>query len=233
MSHRFAEIAFTPSVRLMQYRHGSRAQYARLQESGGPNDTLGPQEAAFLARADSFYLSTVSETGWPYVQHRGGPAGFLGCFRRRGSPSPTFAATCNTSARQRLHDDRVAIIVMDYANRRRLKLLGHLTFVAVPTRIRTWSAGGAAQLPRPRRTRGLDRGRRLRLELPAAHHGTVHGSASGSRDAAAARPDRRAGSASRGDTGLTRRASDQAFGIPSVAARVASHRPIGSSSLAP
>ncbi len=64
-------------MKLTQERYGSRAQYARLQENGGPNDALGPQEAAFLARADSFYLSTVSETGWPYVQHRGGPAGFL------------------------------------------------------------------------------------------------------------------------------------------------------------
>ena len=132
MTHRFAEIAFTPHVRLMQERHGSCAQYARLQENGGPNDTLGPQEAAFLARADGFYLSTVSETGWPYVQHRGGPAGFLKVL------SPTRIAFADfrgnvqyVSAGNALHDDRVAIIVMDYANRRRLKLLGHLTFVAV------------------------------------------------------------------------------------------------------
>ena len=132
MTHRFAELAFTPNVRLMQERHGSRAQYARLQENGGPNDTLGPQEAAFLARADGFYLSTVSETGWPYVQHRGGPAGFLKVL------SPTRIAFADfrgnvqyVSAGNALHDDRVAIIVMDYANRRRLKLLGHLTFVAV------------------------------------------------------------------------------------------------------
>jgi predicted pyridoxine 5'-phosphate oxidase superfamily flavin-nucleotide-binding protein len=132
MTHRFAEIAFTPTVRLMQERHGSRAQYARLQENGSPNDTLGPQEAAFLARADGFYLSTVSETGWPYVQHRGGPAGFLKVL------SPTRIAFADfrgnvqyVSAGNALHDDRVAMIVMDYANRRRLKLLGHLTFVAV------------------------------------------------------------------------------------------------------
>jgi predicted pyridoxine 5'-phosphate oxidase superfamily flavin-nucleotide-binding protein len=133
MSHRFAEIAFTPNVKLMQQRHGSRAQYARLHENGGPNDTLGPQEAAFLARADSFYLSTVSETGWPYVQHRGGPAGFLRVLPPTRLAFADFRGNVQyVSAGNALHDDRVAIIVMDYVNRRRLKLLGHLTFVAVP-----------------------------------------------------------------------------------------------------
>ena len=77
MTHQFADIAFTPNVKLMQERHGSRAQYARLEAHGGPNDMLGTKESAFLAQADSFYLATVGETGWPYVQHRGGPAGFV------------------------------------------------------------------------------------------------------------------------------------------------------------
>ena len=73
----FAELAFTPAVRALQERHGSRAAYARHEREGGPGEGLGAHEQAFLARADHFFLATVSESGWPYVQHRGGPRGFL------------------------------------------------------------------------------------------------------------------------------------------------------------
>ena len=78
MSHAFADIAFTPSVKAAQQRDGSRAGYARNFE-GGPADhrRLGPEETDFIAAQRSFYMATVSETGWPYVQHRGGPRGFL------------------------------------------------------------------------------------------------------------------------------------------------------------
>ncbi len=72
----FAELAFTPAVQALQSANGSRAAYARMQAAGAPGG-LGAGDAAFLERADSFYLATVSETGWPYVQHRGGPRGFL------------------------------------------------------------------------------------------------------------------------------------------------------------
>ncbi len=132
MSHRFADIAFTPAVRQLQERHGSRARHARTQAHGDPNDTLGEREAEFLAQADSFYLATVSETGWPYVQHRGGPRGFLKVL------SPTQIAFADfrgnlqyVSAGNASHDNRVSIIVMDYASRQRLKLLGRLRFVDV------------------------------------------------------------------------------------------------------
>ena len=76
MSHRFADIAFTPTVKDRQARYGARDRSARMQEQGGPNDALGEHEREFLARTESFFLATVSETGWPYVQHRGGPPGF-------------------------------------------------------------------------------------------------------------------------------------------------------------
>src|SRR6478672_2073178 len=78
MGHRFAEIAFTGSVRQMQETMGSRHGYERLE--AGPdsvNAALGPDEAAFIAGRDSFYMATVGETGWPYIQHRGGPPGFV------------------------------------------------------------------------------------------------------------------------------------------------------------
>ncbi|HEX6012712.1 MAG TPA: pyridoxamine 5'-phosphate oxidase family protein, partial [Geminicoccaceae bacterium] len=77
MGHRFAELAFTPAVKAAQVREGSRDAYGKLEQGEPHHDRLGPAEAAFLAARDSFYLASVGETGWPYVQHRGGPPGFL------------------------------------------------------------------------------------------------------------------------------------------------------------
>ncbi len=132
MSHHFAGIAFTPGVKRLQELHGSRAQYARMEAPAGPNAMLGPAEAEFLAAADSFFLSTVSETGWPYVQHRGGPAGFVKVLSPTGIGFADFRGNRqHVSEGNARHDDRAAIIVVDYANRHRLKLLGHLRFVEV------------------------------------------------------------------------------------------------------
>ncbi len=77
MGHKFAEIAFTPSVQRVQERMGSRRSYLRLEQGDAHHDVLGPNEAAFIAERDSFYMATVGETGWPYIQHRGGPPGFI------------------------------------------------------------------------------------------------------------------------------------------------------------
>jgi predicted pyridoxine 5'-phosphate oxidase superfamily flavin-nucleotide-binding protein len=128
----FAEIAFTPAVQALQEGRGSRAAYARMQAEGGAGEGLGARESEYLANADSFFLATVSETGWPYVQHRGGPRGFLKVI------SPTRIAFADfggnrqyVSAGNALRDDRVSIIVMDYSNRQRLKLLGRLRFESV------------------------------------------------------------------------------------------------------
>jgi predicted pyridoxine 5'-phosphate oxidase superfamily flavin-nucleotide-binding protein len=133
MSHAYANITFTPTVRAAQARDGSRAQYARAFESGGALDhaELGPEEAAFIQAQRSFYMATVSETGWPYVQHRGGRPGFLRVIDAR-----TLAFTDVPGNRQFIsvgnlaHNDRVALILMDYARRRRLKLLGRLSVQA-------------------------------------------------------------------------------------------------------
>ena len=90
---------------------------------------LGRREAEYLGAADSFYLATVSETGWPYIQHRGGPRGFLRLI------SPTRLAFADFSGNRQYisvgnasKDDRASMIVVDYAARRRLKLLGRLRF---------------------------------------------------------------------------------------------------------
>jgi len=70
-------LVFTPVVQALQEKYGSRRQYARMAAADTSPGRLGPDESAFLAERDSFYLATVGSTGWPYVQHRGGPKGFL------------------------------------------------------------------------------------------------------------------------------------------------------------
>src|SRR5712691_10224247 len=77
MAHHFGSLVFTPVIKALQEQHGSRRQYARLAKSGASPDRLGRHESAFIAERDSFYLASVGETGWPYLQHRGGPTGFL------------------------------------------------------------------------------------------------------------------------------------------------------------
>ena len=77
MGNKFAEIAFTPKVQDLQEAMGSRKAYSKFEQGRDFNDVLGVHEVEFIAARDSFYMASVSETGWPYVQHRGGPTGFL------------------------------------------------------------------------------------------------------------------------------------------------------------
>ncbi|MDI3337961.1 pyridoxamine 5'-phosphate oxidase family protein [Defluviimonas aestuarii] len=125
----FADIAFTPSVRAAQERHGSAATYAKFlapDRDGGHELTAA--EATFLTARDGFFQATVSETGWPYVQFRGGRPGFLKVIDAR-----TIAYADYRGNRQYLSvgnltsNDRVSIIAVDYPNQRRLKLWGHAT----------------------------------------------------------------------------------------------------------
>jgi predicted pyridoxine 5'-phosphate oxidase superfamily flavin-nucleotide-binding protein len=100
-----------------------------MAAEGQPGAGLGEREAAFLSDADSFYLATVGETGWPYVQHRGGPRGFLKVISPARIAFADFRGNRQyVSAGNASRDDRVSLIVMDYANRQRLKLLGRLRF---------------------------------------------------------------------------------------------------------
>jgi len=131
MGHRFAELAFTPKVRAIQELQGSRAHYARM-EGGEPfNDELTEREAQFLSERDSLYMASVSETGWPYVQHRGGPPGFLKVIDPRTIGFADFRGNRQyVSVGNLATDDRVALILVDYPNRSRLKLLGHAQVIA-------------------------------------------------------------------------------------------------------
>ena len=127
MAHRFAEIAFTEAVKAAQTRNGSRAQYRRLEERAGPNAELTAREAAFIAARDSFYLATVGETGWPYVQHRGGPPGFLKVIDPRTLAFADFGGNRQfVSVGNVETNDRAALFLMDYARQTRLKLLGRM-----------------------------------------------------------------------------------------------------------
>jgi predicted pyridoxine 5'-phosphate oxidase superfamily flavin-nucleotide-binding protein len=129
MSHRFADIAFTPAVKEQQARYGARGRCERLQEAGGPNDALGERERALLTRAESFHLATVSETGWPYVQHRGGPPGFAKVLSATEIAFADFRGNRQyVSVGNAARETRATILVIDYAEGQRLKLLGHLRF---------------------------------------------------------------------------------------------------------
>jgi uncharacterized protein len=126
MSHRFADIAFTPTVKQMQERQGSRRAYARNENVAEPfNNKLTEAEAQFIAARDSFYMASVGETGWPYIQHRGGPAGFVRVLDPQIIGFADFRGNRQyISVGNLLTDDRVSLFFMDYPNRRRLKLLG-------------------------------------------------------------------------------------------------------------
>ena len=133
MLHKYLEIATTPAVRRARERHGGAARYAAVDGTDGTdgptvNDRIGPAEAAFIAARDGFYIASVSETGWPYVQYRGGPPGFL-----RVLDPGTLGFADFRGNRQQITtgnvggNDRVSLFLMDYANRRRLKLFGRVS----------------------------------------------------------------------------------------------------------
>ena len=127
MSHQFAEIMFTDDVKSAQEQYGSRARIERFARNSGPNDELTDREADFIALRDTFYIATVNEDGWPYVQHRGGPAGFLRVIGPKCLAYADFRGNTQlVSVGNVASNDKVSLILMDYPNRRRLKILGHM-----------------------------------------------------------------------------------------------------------
>jgi predicted pyridoxine 5'-phosphate oxidase superfamily flavin-nucleotide-binding protein len=130
MGHRFAEIAFTPNVKVAQEQNGSRRSNARFEGGEPLRHRLGDREAQFIAARDSFYMATVSETGWPYIQHRGGPAGFLRVLDEKTIGFADFSGNRQyISVGNLAGNDRVSLFLMDYANKARLKILGHAQVV--------------------------------------------------------------------------------------------------------
>ena len=132
MSRAYADIAFTPNVRALQTQAGSRQAFARLDHASDARDRLGEDEAAFITARDGFYQATVSETGWPYVQFRGGPAGFVNVIDAKTIGYADFRGNVQyISTGNLVGNDRIAIIFMDYAKRTRLKLFGRVRLVSV------------------------------------------------------------------------------------------------------
>jgi predicted pyridoxine 5'-phosphate oxidase superfamily flavin-nucleotide-binding protein len=123
MAGRFLETYFTPEVLAAQAHYYGRSQAIPPQPESDP---LGMEEVEFIARRDSFYMATVTSDGWPYIQHRGGPAGFLKLLDPQTLGFADFKgnrqllSTGNLAA-----SDRVSLFLMDYPRRERLKILGY------------------------------------------------------------------------------------------------------------
>ncbi len=136
MGHKFAEIAFTKSVREVQQELGSRKGSLSMEAGEDSNHLLGERERDFIKARDSFYMASVSETGWPYVQHRGGPAGFMKVFNERTIGFADFRGNRQyVSVGNLRKDDRVALFFMDYPSRTRLKLLGRVRLVTADSSV--------------------------------------------------------------------------------------------------
>lgn len=131
MSLAFADIAFTPAVRAEQTRLGSAHGYAKfLSDDRQGGDQLGPDEAEFLIARDGFFQASVSETGWPYVQFRGGPAGFVHVLDENTIAYADYRGNRQyVSAGNLAKSPRVSLIAVDYPNRRRLKLWGEVDLI--------------------------------------------------------------------------------------------------------
>ena len=118
---------FTDGVKAAQDNYGSRTRLERFAAISGPNDELSAREADFIAQRDTFYIATVNEDSWPYVQHRGGPPGFLRVIGPKCLAYADFRGNTQlVSVGNVSSNDRVSLILMDYPNRRRLKILGHM-----------------------------------------------------------------------------------------------------------
>ncbi len=125
-----SDIAFTPAVKAIQVQEGSREAYARMEENGGWRTAINEDLTAFILQRDSFYMATASAAGQPSLQHRGGPKGFL-----RVLDEQTLAFADFTGNRQYIsvgnlsENDRVSLFLIDYANRRRIKIWGRARVV--------------------------------------------------------------------------------------------------------
>lgn len=129
MARNFAEIAFTESVKAQQTKYGSRRSYARMEQMTRGNEITG-NEAEFIAERDSFYLATVGESGFPYVQFRGGPKGFLKVLDAQTLAYADFRGNMQyVSVGNLTRNDKAALILMDYARRQRLKIYARIEVI--------------------------------------------------------------------------------------------------------
>jgi predicted pyridoxine 5'-phosphate oxidase superfamily flavin-nucleotide-binding protein len=158
MPHTFANTMFSEPARELQQRNGSRVQYERMARFGADEQELGIAETEFIAARDSFYMATVTPDGWPYVQHRGGPRGFLKVLDEHTLAFADYAGNKQyISAGNLSVNDRVALFLMDYPNQTRLKVIGRARIVepgedpALEARLRPGPNGPGTNGPRVER----------------------------------------------------------------------------------
>lgn len=130
MPRKFSQLAFTPAVKAIQEQRGSRASYARMEQTGAANDTVTPDIATFIASMEGFYLGTVNANGYPYIQFRGGYPGFLKVLGDKTLGFADFRGNVQyISVGNLSENDKAFLFLMDYRHRRRLKLLGRARYV--------------------------------------------------------------------------------------------------------
>lgn len=130
MPRKFGDIAFTPEVQAAQTQRGSRQTYERYIANGPANDTITPSIAAFIAQLDGFYLGTVGSNGYPYIQFRGGPPGFLKVLDEKTLGFADFSGNVQYITVGNLSgSDKAFLFLMDYRHRKRIKIWGRAEFV--------------------------------------------------------------------------------------------------------
>jgi uncharacterized protein len=125
-----SDVAFTPAVKAIQARKGSREGYAHVEENGGWRTEIDDKLAAFLADTNSFFLATASVDGQPYIQHRGGPKGFIKVLDKTTIAFADYAGNRQYITQGNLSENpRAHIFIMDFAHRRRVKIWGEARVV--------------------------------------------------------------------------------------------------------
>ena len=130
MPRQFGTIAFTPAVKAMQEKMGSRENYERFVAKGADNNTITPDLTEFIASMEGFYLGTVTSNGYPYIQFRGGKAGFLKILDEKTLGFADYRGNVQyISVGNLAEHDQAFLFLMDYRHRRRLKILGRARIV--------------------------------------------------------------------------------------------------------
>ena len=137
MKHPVSDIAFTPTVKAVQERLGSRGGYASMEQGGGWKDRITPELAAFIGERDTMFIATTNADGQPYIQHRGGPPGFLKVLDDHTLGFADFSGNRQYITVGNLYDNPKAFIfLMDFANRRRIKIWGRAEVVEIDDALR-------------------------------------------------------------------------------------------------
>jgi len=148
MTDRYLEIATSDAVKDLQERWGGRSAYSRFESGPLTSNQLGPEEIAFIEDTDSFFLASLNESGWPYIQHRGGPPGFLKVLENNRLAFPDFKGNRQyLSFGNILKNPHVSLFLIDYPARARLKIFGHAKLVegdSVPEALRKIEGNPAA-----------------------------------------------------------------------------------------